>query len=237
MRDGETLGGKRQPQRGRHGAGLCGDAQGGRGLERRHLQRLVAQRGAAGEVDEADAVGPEDRDTAFFRRLDQRVLRGAAFFAGLRKTGGKDHGAGNPAPTARRDRICGGNLRNGQHSRIDPVRQVVDGRHAGQAADLFAAARDEMDIAFEAELPEVMEDRAPQRAGLRRDADDRDRVGPNQPRDAVFPFRHREGLRVALVVAEAGPVESDPGDAALDLDKNGIAPGLGGIGHGTPFDR
>ena len=73
----------------------------------------------------------------------------------LAEARGEDDHAANAPARASLDGLEHGLRRHDEHQRIHAHRQVVDGRHAGHAIDVGAAAADEMQIPRKAEAPQV----------------------------------------------------------------------------------
>jgi hypothetical protein len=66
---------------------------------------------------------------------------------------------------------------------VDAVGQIIDGAQAGAIPDVALVPADEVDGAAIVELFQIPQRQESRRARLRRDADDRNRPRPHQPRN------------------------------------------------------
>ncbi len=149
-----------------HGAALGEHHRARSAVAHDREDRLEGQGARRAVGDRAKAVGAEQRQARVRRRSGQGVLGEAAGLARLREAGGEHDRPANPAPPAGLDRGEYGGLRHDQDDRVHALGQLVDRLQAGPAADLVAAAADQVDIAGEGEPLQVGQDRAAGRGGL-----------------------------------------------------------------------
>src|SRR5258706_5589038 len=111
------------------------------------------------------------------------LVRRLQYPARLGEAGGEYNDGADRPPRTGRNRLLDRRPWDCQQGGVDPFQEIIDRRHAGASFDLAAAAADEVNVAAIAKAFEVVEHAAAGRAGLRRDADDRNRSRPHQPCD------------------------------------------------------
>ena len=114
--------------------------------------------------------------------------------ADLGEARGEHHGRADLAPRAGLDRLAHARGRQREHREVDALGQFIGVFQHRPAVDRLVAAADQMDVALEVVELQRLQDDLAGAAGALRNADDRSRARPQEPRD---------GLRAARVVRSA----------------------------------
>ena len=182
VREADAPRARRLADRGHHGAALRHQSH-PQGAVMRRREQPHAERHAVDLVDQAETIRPEQREPGPASARRERILLRAPGLAGFGEARREHDRAAHAAASAGGDRFSHRRARNAKDGDVDTRWQIVDRRHAGAAEHLGAAAAHQMDGAPVVEAPQAGQDIGAERARLGRDADDRDRAWPQQPRD------------------------------------------------------